>query len=85
MTGLPKHVRIVRSILHPYYRVKGKGYDTVVEGVSTAILASRFVAGESLYATSGDYYIPWDRIYDAIRWELIPRRTRVRIVERLAK
>jgi len=42
-------------------------------------------AGESIEALCEDYLLTREWVEDAIRWELIPRRSRVRLVEALIK
>jgi uncharacterized protein (DUF433 family) len=58
---------------------------TRVAGISTDVLAARMRAGESIEALCDDYAITHEQVEDAIRWELIPRRSRVRLVEALVK
>jgi hypothetical protein len=88
---LPAYVEIRESILHPTYwqgrAGEGPGYETHVCGVGTEALASRFRAGESVAALVRDYPRAGDTMAEcrllveaALRWEMVPRRTRVAAV-----
>lgn len=86
---IPPSVKIVPAVLNAMYRVDAKPYDTRVSGISTAVIAGRFRAGESMSDIASDYTFEsmgFARVFmdvaEALRWELIPRRTRVRLVER---
>lgn len=75
-------VEVTSSILHRHYAVDGKGYRTSVTGVSTPVLACRFMAGGTVGTLAADYLLKPSEVANALRWELRPRRTRVRMVER---
>jgi uncharacterized protein (DUF433 family) len=47
-------------------------------GISTAIIASRFKAGEYVGQIAMDYKIPPYKVEDALRWECLSRRSQLR-------
>jgi len=83
---IPPRIALQQSIVHPTYRDgDGKGWDAVTpySGVSTAILASRFMAGDTVRQLAEDYRITDGAVLDALRFEMHTRRQRVAAVRKL--
>jgi uncharacterized protein (DUF433 family) len=67
---------------HIQYTVGSRHLSTRVLGVPTDTIAERLIACDSVQQIAADYDLDPMQVMDAIRWELHPRRTRVRMVEK---
>lgn len=51
-------------------------------GIPTAALAGCFAAGDSIDAIARDYEIERAKVEQAIRWEMLDRRKKKRLIEK---
>lgn len=73
------------AIVHPTYHVDGVPYDCTVQGISTWALSECFMGGDSPDEIAADYAIDRGQVFSALRWQLLPRATRLAHVRRMAR
>jgi len=84
-------VTVEDAVLHCGYFLNWDGAEfhrtmsTRIRGVATSGLAQQFVAGDDVAGLAKWMGLTVKEVEDALRWELIPRRTRVRMVEKAIK
>lgn len=85
MTMVRRGVVVEPAILRAAYEVDGKWYRTVTERgrITTVALTDRFMGGDNPSEIAADYGLTDEHdVLNAIRWEMLPRSTRLRRVRK---